>query len=73
MDPEKRKEVFIGPAIVATANAMRALDAPVRYPLLLSRYTWTQDIASALRLSSFSSFIVTVEHIIGALIIQLSV
>lgn len=69
MDPEKRKEIFIGPAIVATANAMRALDAPVRYPLLLSRYTWMQDIASALRLSSFSSFIVTVEHIIGAIII----
>ncbi|MFX0123944.1 MAG: DMT family transporter [Candidatus Hodarchaeota archaeon] len=69
MGSEKRKEVIIGPAIVATANAMRALDAPVRYPLLLSRYTWMQDIASALRLSSFSSFIVTVEHIIGVIII----
>ncbi|MFW9906464.1 MAG: EamA family transporter, partial [Candidatus Thorarchaeota archaeon] len=69
MDPEEQKEAFIGPAIVATANAMRAFDAPVRYPLLLSRYTWTQDIASALRLSSFSSFIVTIEHILGAIII----
>ncbi|UCG01211.1 MAG: EamA family transporter [Candidatus Heimdallarchaeota archaeon] len=69
MDPDEQKEVFIGPAIVATANAMRALDAPVRYPLLLSRYTWVQNITSALRLSSFSSFIVTIEHIIGVLII----
>ncbi|MHA2226940.1 MAG: DMT family transporter [Candidatus Hodarchaeales archaeon] len=69
MDPKRRKEVLAGPAIVASANALRAFDAPVRFPLLLSRYTWAQDLSSALKLSSFSSFIVTIEHLIGALII----
>jgi len=76
VDPEKRKEIFIGPAIVASANAMRAFDAPVRYPLLFSAlptdFWWNPDaknITTALRLSSFSSFIVTIEHLIGALII----
>ncbi|MFX0183749.1 MAG: EamA family transporter, partial [Candidatus Hodarchaeota archaeon] len=69
MDPKERKEILAGPAIVAVANGARAFDAPVRYPLLLSRYTWAQNLSSALALSSFSSFIVTIEHIIGALII----
>ncbi len=69
MESKRDKEILTGPIIVATANAARAFDAPVRYPLLLSRYTWTQNLESALKLSSFSSFIVTIEHIIGVLII----
>ena len=38
MDPQERKEVIVGPAIVAGANAMRAFDAPVRYPLVLKNF-----------------------------------
>ncbi|MFX0085130.1 MAG: DMT family transporter [Candidatus Hodarchaeota archaeon] len=69
MKSQKQKQVFLGPAIVAAANAMRALDAPVRYPLILSRFTWQRNLTSALRLSSFSSFIVMIEHFIGTIII----
>ncbi|MFX1286725.1 MAG: DMT family transporter [Promethearchaeota archaeon] len=76
MDPKRRKEALVGPTIVATANAMRAFDAPVRYPMLFSAlppdFWWnpeTKNITTALGLSSFSSFIVTTEHIIGAFII----
>ena len=76
MDPKERKEVIIGPAIVATANAMRAFDAPVRNPLLISvlpsDFWWnpaSQNLRVALKLSSLSSFIVLIEHILGVLII----
>jgi len=68
MDPQKRKETIVGPAIVATANGMRALDAPVRYPLVLKNFTLsTSDPLVAPR----SAFIVLVEHIMGTILMTL--
>ena len=68
MDPEQRKEVLIGPAIVATANAARAFDAPVRYPLILKNFNL--DMTDPL-VSSRSAFIVLIEHLIGTLLVTL--
>ncbi|MFX0090932.1 MAG: DMT family transporter [Candidatus Hodarchaeota archaeon] len=66
----EKKQAFYGPIIVAIANAMRAFDAPVRYPFLLSKLDWNEmgNLSEALRFSGFSSFVVTIEHIIGAII-----
>lgn len=68
MDPEQRKEVLIGPAIVATANAARAFDAPVRYPLILKNFNL--DMTDPI-VSSRSAFIVLIEHIIGTLLVTI--
>lgn len=68
MDSKKRKEVIIGPAIVASANAMRALDAPVRYPLILKNFSIALNNA---QVSSRSAFIVLIEHIIGTIIVTI--
>ncbi|MHA2173460.1 MAG: DMT family transporter [Candidatus Hodarchaeales archaeon] len=74
MDSEKQKELVVGPAIVAGANALRALDAPVRYPLTLKNNdlvdptTWIPDPA---RVPSRSIFIVLVEHLIGTILVVL--
>ncbi|MFX1254876.1 MAG: DMT family transporter [Promethearchaeota archaeon] len=68
METDQRKQAFYGPIIVAIANAIRAFDAPVRYPLLLSRIGQSGNLVEALRFSGFSSFIVLVEHIIGTMI-----
>ncbi|UCE14497.1 MAG: DMT family transporter [Candidatus Heimdallarchaeota archaeon] len=65
MDPKKKNEVLIGPAVVAVANASRAFDAPVRYPLILKNFTL--DVTNPL-VSSRSAFIVLIEHIIGTII-----
>ena len=62
MDPQEQKELVVGPAIVAGANAMRAFDAPVRYPLILTNTT---------SVSSRSIFIVLIEHLIGTIIVTL--
>ena len=73
---EKEKQTHLGPIIVSLANAMRAFDAPVRNPMLLSvlpsDFFWNpaqKNLTNALRLSGFSSFVVTIEHLIGALIL----
>ncbi len=68
MSPEKRKEVLIGPAVVAAANATRAFDAPVRYPLILKNFTL--QVTDPL-VSSRSAFIVLIEHIVGAIIVAI--
>lgn len=74
MDPQERKEVIVGPAIVAGANAMRAFDAPVRYPLVLKNNelvdptTWIPD---PVLVPSRSIFIVLIEHLIGTLLVIL--
>ncbi|PWI47195.1 hypothetical protein CEE45_12905 [Candidatus Heimdallarchaeota archaeon B3_Heim] len=83
MDPQEQKEVIIGPAIVAGANAMRALDAPVRYPLTLKnfdlmiqrqvasdpiRYIYVPD---PVLVPSRSIFIVLIEHLIGTILVLL--
>ena len=62
MDPQEQKELILGPAIVAGANAMRAFDAPVRYPLVLTN---TSSVASR------SIFIVLIEHLIGTLLVTI--
>jgi len=73
MDDQLKKDAIAGPAIVAVANGMRALDAPVRYPLLQGKYSylWSGDITltNALTLSGYSSFLVTVEHLLGVLLL----
>lgn len=66
MDPERRKEVLIGPAVVAAANATRALDAPVRYALTLKNFSL--QFSDPL-VSSRSAFIVLIEHIVGTIIV----
>ena len=68
MDPKKQREVFIGPTIVAFANAMRAFDAPVRYPLILKNFTLAVTNPSV---ANRSAFIVLIEHIIGSIIVLL--
>ena len=68
MDPERRKEVLIGPAVVAAANATRAFDAPVRYPLILKNFSL--QVADQL-VSSRSAFIVLIEHIVGTIIVAI--
>ena len=69
MSEAENKKKLLGPAYVAGANAMRALDAPIRYPLLLKTYDWGGTLQSALRLSGLSSFIVLVEHLVGMLLL----
>ncbi|MHA1966912.1 MAG: DMT family transporter [Candidatus Hodarchaeales archaeon] len=68
MDPKERKEVIVGPAIVAAANGMRALDAPVRYPLILKNFSIAVNDQ---QVSSRSAFIVLIEHIIGTIIVTI--
>jgi len=55
-----------GPAIVSVANAARAFDAPVRYPLLFSAPGVFDD---PYNMSRTSSFVTLVEHLIGVLIL----
>ncbi|MFW9992354.1 MAG: DMT family transporter [Candidatus Odinarchaeota archaeon] len=69
MNDDLKKEVVVGPAIVAAANAMRAFDAPMRYPMLLSNYPSEATLPNALKFSGFSSFVVLVEHLIGVIIL----
>ncbi len=83
MDPQKQKEVIIGPAIVAGANAMRAVDAPVRYPLTLKNFELmiqkqvSSDpleyifVPDPVLVPSRSIFIVLVEHLIGTILVLL--
>jgi drug/metabolite transporter (DMT)-like permease len=68
MDPQKQKEVIIGPAIVAGANAMRAFDAPVRYPLTLKN---NELFAAPALIPSRSIFIVLIEHLVGTILVLL--
>ncbi len=68
MDVKRRKEVIVGPAVVAVANATRAFDAPVRYPLILKNFTL--NLADPL-VSSRSAFIVLIEHIVGTILVAI--
>lgn len=74
MDPQKQKELIVGPAIVAGANAMRAFDAPVRYPLVLKNFELAGPptfIPDPILVPSRSIFIVLIEHLIGTLLVLL--
>ncbi|MFX0171449.1 MAG: DMT family transporter [Candidatus Hodarchaeota archaeon] len=68
MAQQRKKEAITGPAIVATANAMRAFDAPVRYPLILKNFNLNLDDPLV---PSRSAFIVLIEHIIGTILVVL--
>jgi drug/metabolite transporter (DMT)-like permease len=68
MAQQRKKEVIAGPAIVATANAMRAFDAPVRYPLILKNFSLPLDDPLV---RTRSAFIVLVEHLIGTVLVVL--
>ncbi|MFX0212254.1 MAG: DMT family transporter, partial [Candidatus Hodarchaeota archaeon] len=68
MNPKKQKEVLIGPAVVAAANAARAFDAPVRYPLILKNFSL--NVTDPL-VSTRSAFIVLVEHIVGTILVAI--
>ncbi|MHA2365108.1 MAG: DMT family transporter [Candidatus Hodarchaeales archaeon] len=57
-------EKTFGPAIVATANAARAFDAPVRYPLLFA-FPTTDEYGMAKN----AAFISVIEHFLGVLIL----
>jgi drug/metabolite transporter (DMT)-like permease len=77
MDPQEKKELIAGPAIVAGANALRAFDAPVRYPLILKNFELMQQIGpttyvpNPVLVPSRSIFIVLIEHLIGTLLVIL--
>jgi drug/metabolite transporter (DMT)-like permease len=75
VDPQEQKELVVGPAIVAGANAMRAFDAPVRYPLVLKNFELVGPpptfIPDPILVPSRSIFIVLVEHLIGTLLVIL--
>ena len=62
LDPQEQKELIIGPAVVAGANAMRAFDAPVRYPLVLT---------GASSVPSRAIFITLIEHLVGTLLVTI--
>ncbi len=66
MDQKEQREVIIGPAIVASANALRAFDAPVRYPLILKNFALSLTNPSV---ANRSAFIVLIEHIIGSVLV----
>ncbi|MHA1992646.1 MAG: DMT family transporter [Candidatus Hodarchaeales archaeon] len=55
-----------GPAVVSVANAARAFDAPVRYPLLFSA---PGVFDNPYNMSRTSSFVTLVEHLFGVLIL----
>ncbi|MHA2032046.1 MAG: DMT family transporter [Candidatus Kariarchaeaceae archaeon] len=78
MDPQEQKEIIVGPAIVAGANAMRAFDSPIRYPLTLKNNSGFNElvdpvtfIPDPIRVPSRSMFIVLVEHLIGTILVTL--
>lgn len=67
MDAIKEKRLrSIGPALVSLANAARAFDAPVRYPLLFS----APDVfVKPMAMPRASAFVTLVEHFLGVLIL----
>jgi len=62
----KTKLTKSGPVLVSLANAARAFDAPVRYPLLFSAPGMGSE---TLALPKGSSFITMVEHFFGLIIL----
>jgi len=67
---EPLKGQKIGPAIVSLANAARAFDAPVRYPVLFrAPYLWTPGFQGTMAFPRMSSFVTLIEHFFGLVIL----
>ena len=65
-EKEEGKLQALGPAVVSIANAARAFDAPVRYPLLFS----APDVfVKTMAMPRASAFVTLIEHLIGVLIL----
>jgi drug/metabolite transporter (DMT)-like permease len=69
-EEEKLKGQATGPAIVSIANAARAFDAPVRYPVLFrAPHLGEESLAGTMAFPRMSSFIAMIEHLFGFLIL----
>ena len=69
-EDEKLKGQAFGPAIVSIANAARAFDAPVRYPVLFrAPHLFEESLAGTMAFPRMSSFIAMIEHLFGFLIL----
>ncbi|MHA1198809.1 MAG: DMT family transporter [Candidatus Heimdallarchaeaceae archaeon] len=59
-----------GPVLVSLANAARAFDAPVRYPVLFrAPFLWTQGFQGIMAFPRMSSFVTLIEHFFGLIIL----
>ena len=60
-----------GPALVSLANAARAFDAPVRYPLIFSSpgVDFSSGVIPPMAMPRGSSFIALVEHFFGIMVL----
>lgn len=63
---QDEKETAYGPAVVSLANAARAFDAPVRYPILFNSPGLGTNFLAMPRTSAFLTLI---EHLIGVFIL----
>ncbi len=63
---QDEKETAYGPAVVSLANAARAFDAPVRYPILFNSPNLGE---SYLAMPRTSAFVTLIEHLIGVFIL----
>jgi drug/metabolite transporter (DMT)-like permease len=69
-EKSKLKGQVLGPAIVSLANAARAFDAPVRYPVLFrAPYLGGEGLTGRMAFPRMSSFIALIEHLFGFLIL----
>lgn len=67
----KLKGQAIGPAIVSVANAARAFDAPVRYPVLFrAPHLFEDSLKGTMAFPRMSSFIAMIEHLFGFIILM---
>jgi len=59
-----------GPAMVSLANAARAFDAPVRYPVLFrAPFLGTAGLKGTMAFPRMSSFVTLIEHFLGLIIL----
>ena len=70
IEDKKLKGQALGPAIISVANAARAFDAPVRYPVLFrAPHLGEGGLAGTMAFPRMSSFIAMIEHLFGFLIL----
>ena len=69
-DNDNLKLQKLGPAFVSLANAARAFDAPVRYPVLFrAPHLGEEGFVGTMAFPRMSSFITMIEHLFGFLIL----